>query len=293
MTLYANLVLKRTFATGVHNRALQSLTARCSSYFFLALLLAWIAFLTAVVRWPTSILSNKSKVLIAQIMPTQTFDLLRKIITPAHERTFLWVAIITSLLVASSGFSAAMDALNIAFEAGDDRSFWHTRFLAFVLTCTSGSLFLLGLGAVLAGPALGAWLAVRQPLSEVLLSAWPYIRWVLPALLTLMATETLYFLGPNVKQRLLATVPGAVVAAGSCTGLSALLAISLRQFANFQLAYLTLGASILLLILWLNWTGLAMLAGAALNFELSKLSARGRLQEKHAASAYTKLGLAD
>lgn len=293
MTVNAKLVLERTYATGVHNRALQSLTARCGCYFFLALLLAWIAFLTAVVHWPTSILSNKSKVLFTQIVPTGTFDLLRKVITPTHERTFLWVAIIASLWVASSGFSGAIEALNIAFEAGDDRSFWRTRFLAFALTCTSGTLFLLGLAAVLAGPALGAWLAVRQPLSEVLLSAWPYIRWVLPALLILMATEALYFLGPNVKQRLFATVPGAVVAAGSCTGLSVLLAISLRQFANFQIAYVTLGASILLIILWLNWTGLAMLAGAALNLELSKSSARGKLQEKHVASAYTKLGLAD
>jgi uncharacterized BrkB/YihY/UPF0761 family membrane protein len=48
----------------------------------------------------------------------------------------------------------------------------------------------------------------------------------------------------------------------------------------------------LVLVLWLNWTGLAMSVGAALNMELSKLSAKGKLQEKHVASShYTKLDL--
>lgn len=284
-------VLERTYADVVHNRALQSLTARSSCYFVLSLLLAVTAFLVAVAHWPASALFNKSQTLIAQFLPATVFGLLRRVIVSPYERTFLSLGIIGTFWVASSGFSAAMEALNIAYDAGDDRSFWHTRFLAFALTFTSGIFLLFGLGIVLAGPAFGAWLAVRLPLSELLVLTWPYLRWVIPALLMPLAAEALYFFGPNVRQRILATLPGVLVAAGSCIAFSGLLEISFRQFANFHVVYVTLALSILLIILWLNCTGLAMLAGAALNLELSKLSAKGKLQEKHAASSYTKLDL--
>jgi uncharacterized BrkB/YihY/UPF0761 family membrane protein len=121
---------------------------------------------------------------------------------------------------------------------------------------------------------------------------WPYIRWVTPAVLMLIATITLYYLGPYVKQRLLATLPGVFLAGGCCLGFSGLFEVCLRQFAYFHVAYLTLAVSGALMLLWLNWTGLAMVVGAALNLELSMVSARGRPQEKHAASTYTKLDLA-
>ena len=287
----AKQALERTCADLIHNRALQALAARASCYFFLALLLALTAFLVAGEHRPDSALFHKWQHLAGPLFPPGLFGLLRIAAGFPHQRTLLSLGVILTLWLASSGFCAVMEALNIAFDAGDDRSFWHTRFLALVLTLTSGPSLLFGLGIVLAAPAVEAWLRAR-PLPELVVLVWPYVRWVAPAVLMLVAAITLYYLGPNVKQRLAATLPGVFVAAGSCLGFSGLFEVCLRQFANFHVAYLTLGVSGALMLLWLNWTGLAVLVGAALNLELSILSARGRLQEKHAASAYTKLDLA-
>ena len=287
----AKQALERTCADLIHNRALQLLAARSSFYFFLALLLALTAFLVAAEHRPDSALFNKWQHFTGPLFPSGLFGLLRRVAGFPHQRTLFSLGVIVTLWVASSGFCAVMEALNIAFDAGDDRSFWHTRFLALVLTLTSGPSLLFGLGIVLAAPAVEAWLRAR-PLPELVVLVWPYVRWVAPAVLMLVAAITLYYLGPNVKQRLAATLPGVFVAAGSCLGFSGLFEVCLRQFENFHVAYLTLGVSGALMLLWLNWTGLAMLVGAALNLELSILSARGRLQEKHAASTYTKLDLA-
>jgi len=284
-------VLERTYADVARNRALQSLILRSTCYFVVSLLLALTASLVAVAHRPASPLFDRSQTFIAQFLPLGVFGLLRRVAVFPHERTFVSLGIIGTLWAASSGFSAAMEALNIAYDAGDDRSFWHTRFLACALTFTSGICLLFGLGIVLAGPGFGAWLALRLHLSEWLVFAWPYFRWAIPALLMLFAAEALYFLGPNVRQRVLATLPGVLVAVGSSIAFSGLFEICFRQFANFHVAYITLATSVLLMILWLNATGIAMLAGAALNLELSKLSAKGKLQEKHAASSYTKLDL--
>jgi len=46
------------------------------------------------------------------------------------------------------------------------------------------------------------------------------------------------------------------------------------------------------LMMWLYWTGFAMLVGAELNSELAKMSNEGKLEEKHEPHDITKIDLA-
>jgi len=55
--------------------------------------------------------------------------------------------------------------------------------------------------------------------------------------------------------------------------------------------YGTLGAAIALMV-WLYWTGFAILVGAELNEELAKISKEGKLPEKRHPDSITKLDLA-
>ena len=108
---------------------------------------------------------------------------------------------------------------------------------------------------------------------------------------TILAVEALYFLAPNVKQRLRVMLPGAVLAVSCWIALSYLLGIYFRHFGNFNKTYGTLGAAVALMI-WLYWTGFAMLVGAELNEELAKISKEGKLQEKHEPPAITTIDFA-
>jgi membrane protein len=117
---------------------------------------------------------------------------------------------------------------------------------------------------------------------------WPYIHWTIAVGFTVLAIEALYFIAPNVKQRFLATLPGAVLSVGCWIGLSYLLGTYFRHFGSFNKTYGTLGAAIALMV-WLYWTGFAMLVGAELNAELAKISNEGKLQEKHEPSAVTRI----
>jgi len=120
---------------------------------------------------------------------------------------------------------------------------------------------------------------------------WPYIHWSVAVGFTVLAIEALYFLAPNVKQRFLATLPGAVVAVGCWIALSYLLGLYFRHFANFNKTYGTLGAAVALMV-WLYWTGFAMLVGAELNSELAKISNRGPLPEKQQPAEITRIDFA-
>src|SRR3989441_8920760 len=97
-----------------------------------------------------------------------------------------------------------------------------------------------------------------------------------------LAVEALYFLAPNVKQRFLATLPGAILAVSCWIGLSYLLGVYFRHFANFNKNYGTLGAAIALMV-WLYLTGVAMLVGAEPNAALPAITRPGELPEKHEA----------
>ena len=130
---------------------------------------------------------------------------------------------------------------------------------------------LLATAALIVGPKFGSWLCGQVQLSGVYLVVWPYIQLSIAAAFAIIAVGTLYFVGPNIKQRFRTTLPGAVLAVCCWLGLSSGLGIYFHHFGTYNKTYGTLGAAIALMV-WLDLTGLAMLAGAEFNAQLNKLS---------------------
>jgi membrane protein len=285
--------LGRTYTDVVRNHTLQM--AAALSYYFVLSLFPSLIFLSAVVAYlPVPDLFNQALGIMAQFLPPDSMGLVRRVlsdvITP-NKGTFLSFGILGTLWTASGGFSAAIEALNIAYDVEDDRPFWKTRPLAVGLTFMIGALLLIALSVMIMGPRFGEWLAVRVNLSTLFVLAWPYIHWGIAVGFTILAVEAVYYLAPNVKQRFFATLPGAILAVSCWIGLSYLLGIYFRHFANLNKTYGTLGAAIALMV-WLYWTGFAMLVGAELNAELAKVSQEGKVPEKHEPPPITKIDLA-
>src|SRR5581483_1060350 len=285
--------LVRTYWDLQRNHTMQM--AAALSYYFVLSLFPALIFLSAVVAYlPVPNLFDQAMSVMARFLPADSMGLVRRVladvVTP-NKSTFLSFGILGTLWAASGGFAAAIEALNIAYEVQDDRPFWKTRPLAVGLAFMTGALLLLALSVMIVGPQFGEWLAGRVHLSFLFVLLWPYIHWTIAVGFTVMAVEILYYLAPNVKQRFLATLPGAILAVGCWIGLSYLLGIYFRQFANFNKTYGTLGAAIALMI-WLYWTGFAMLVGAELNAELAKITKKGKLPEKHEPPAITKIDIA-
>jgi membrane protein len=270
------------------------MTAALAYYFVLSLFPALILLSAVVAYLPVPDLFGQVLSLMAKFIPPDGMGLVRRVladvITP-NRGAFLSFGILGTLWTASGGFSAAIEALNVAYDVQDDRPFWKTRPLALALAFIIGGLLLLALAVMIVGPRFGGWLADRVHLSAVFVLLWPYIHWTVAIGFTVLAVEALYFLAPNVKQRFLATLPGAVVAVASWIALSFLLGLYFRHFAHFNKTYGTLGAAIALMM-WLYWTGFAILVGAELNSELARISRKGPVQEKHEPPDLTRIDLA-
>jgi membrane protein len=284
--------LVKTYDDIDRNHTLQM--AAALSYYFVMSLFPALIFLSAVVTYlPVPDLFNQTLDLMAGFVPNDSMALVRKVLSDAvspNRGTFLSFGLLATLWTASGGFAATIEALNIAYDVQETRPFWKTRPLAIGLTLLIGVLLLIALGVMIVGPHFGEWLSVRFHLSAIWAWVWPYIRWAISVGFTVLAVEALYFLAPNVKQRFWATLPGATFAVGAWIALSFLLGVYFRNFAHFNKTYGTLGAAVALMV-WLYWTGFAMLVGAELNAELAKRTEEGPILERPEPPVVTKLDL--
>lgn len=284
--------LLRTFDDVGDNHTLQ-MAAALSYYFVMSLFPALIVLSAIVTYLPLPDLFDQALNVMARIVPPDSMGMVKKVlsdvVTP-NRNAFLSVGLLGTLWAASGGFAAAIEALNIAYDVEETRPFWKTRPLAIGLTVLIGSLLLIALGVMVVGPQFGTWLSGRLHLSALWEGLWPYIHWTISVGFTIAAVEMLYFLAPNVKQRFVATLPGAILAVGSWIGLSYVLGIYFRSFANFNKTYGTLGAAVALMV-WLYWTGFAMLVGAELNAELAKKTKTGAIEQEPEPPVITKLDL--
>jgi membrane protein len=273
--------LVRTYDDVERNHTLQM--AAALSYYFVMALFPALIFLSAIVAFlPVTGLFDQTLDLMGRFVPPEGMDIVRRVLSVAitpNRGTFLSVGFLGTLWTASGGFAAAIEALNIAYDVDETRPFWKTRLLSMFLALVIGLLLLVALFIMILGPHFGQWLASSMQLSRVWLWIWPYIHWMISVCFTVLAVEALYFLAPNVKQRFLATLPGAILSIGFWIGFSYLLGIYFRTFANFNKTYGTLGAGIALMV-WLYWTGFAMLVGAELNAELAKRTKEGAIEQK-------------
>ncbi|HLW53178.1 MAG TPA: YihY/virulence factor BrkB family protein [Candidatus Angelobacter sp.] len=270
------------------------MAAALSYYFVMSMFPALILFSAILAYLPVHDLLNQTFSLIGGFMPKDTMNLVEKVLSSVvspYRSALLSFGILGTLWAASGGFSAMIEALNIAYEVEETRPFWRTRPLSVGLTVIVGLLLLIALGVMIAGPNFGGWLAGRLHLSWLFAMLWPYIHWGVAVGFAVLSVEWLYFLAPNVKQRFLSTLPGAVLSVGCWIGLSYGLGVYFRSFANFDKTYGTLGAAVALMV-WLYWTGFAVLLGAEMNCQFAKETKKGKIPEKEDPQNLTKLNLA-
>ena len=282
--------LVRTYVDVERNHTLQM--AAALSYYFVMALFPALIFLSAIVAFlPVTGLFDQALQLMSPICSDGRHGVIRKVlddvVTPNRGTFFRWDW--SALFwTASGGFAAAIEALNIAYDVEETRPFWRTRPLAMILTLVIGLLLLTALATMIVGPHFGQWLADRMHLSRVWLWVWPSIHWLIAVGFTVLAVETLYFIAPNVKQRFLATLPGALLSVGCWIGLSYMLGIYFRPFRELQPDLRNSGSwhcvdGVVVL------DGFVMLVGAELNAELAKRTQEGAIEQKEDPPVPSKL----
>ena len=218
--------------------------------------------------------------MLADLIPPDSMNMMEKVVSsilePGHGKVVSF-GILSYLWAATGGFSALIEALDIAYDVPKCRPWWRDRLQALLLTFTVGALALLSLLAIIVGPHFGHFLMLLFHVPRAFAEIWPVLRWVITIATFVIGLEWMYYVGPHARHSFWSTLPGAAVAVGMWFLGSFGLSFYLSHMADYNKTYGSMGA-VIGLMLWLYVTSLAVLSGAELNAELGKIRVRGHKQ---------------
>jgi membrane protein len=175
--------------------------------------------------------------------------------------------LVLAIWAASAVFVALTEALNVAYDIEEDRSWFRRRGVAIGVMIGFVTLFLVGSVTLLAGPQIAAALELGGT-AEV---AWSILQWPLAFLVIVLAFFLVYFVLPNRNQWEAKWIIFGTAAIAAALWVVATLGfrIYIANFGSYSETYGLVGA-IIVLLLWMYLTALVLLAGGELNAELER-----------------------
>ncbi|MGX4807037.1 YihY/virulence factor BrkB family protein [Bradyrhizobium guangdongense] len=223
---------------------------------------------------PATISDNLQK--LAMMLPEGTFQIVQEQVgrvvskgNTALGATFLF-GLVLAIWSANAGVKAIFDALNVAYEEREKRSFIKLNMVSLAFTVGGIVALLLMVGAVVAFPLALDHLGMA-PESKLIVAL---ARWPLLFLILLVALAILYRFAPSRDApRWQWLSLGAVTASILWIAGSALLSWYLSSFANYNATYGSLGAAIGLMM-WMWMSAIVIMFGAELNSEIERQTLR-------------------
>ena len=214
----------------------------------------------------------------AHLMPNAAFSVFNNFLDQIRLGASggkLSFGLIVSLWTASSGISALMEALDVAFEVPTDRPWWRRRLVAIVLTLGIGALLATSLLFLFATSSAGAYITAQVPLLGSFGRLSNIIQWLVDGLLLSSCLTVIYAFGPNRKRKSWEGIlPGVVFALVSWCAASWGLQFYLYRYGSLTHSYGSF-AGVIALLLWLYASSIAILLGGEFNAIISKkLSSR-------------------
>ncbi|MCJ2544246.1 YihY/virulence factor BrkB family protein [Thermostichus vulcanus] len=210
-----------------------------------------------------------------------------------QNRGLLSLSFLGTLWAASGALGAVMTALDLSHEIPQDRRrpFWKRKLISLVwmlatlgLTGLASLIFLFSASffrflAIQAGslPEGVAGPTRLDPFREIWLNLWEVLTLPISLGLIIVSCWVLYRFGPSMRRRKMPILPGAIVASLLWVMVSGGLRFYVGHFGQFNQAYGTVGA-VIVLLLWVWLTSLALLFGDQINIAL--FQARQLIQER-------------
>jgi len=250
------------------------------SYYFLLALFPFLIFLTSIIGFVLGSGTGTRHTLfnyLARIMPPSAFQLLDNTMLEVSKSSGggkLSLGILAALWAASNGLSAITESLNTAYDLNESRPWWKQRLTAITLTVALSVLIILALVLVVAGGRIAEGLAAAYGLGDTFPLAWKIIQWPVVLACMILAFALIYYFAPDLhKQAWKWLTPGASIGVALWLLVSIAFRVYLHFFNSYSATYGSLGA-VIILMLWLYFTGAAVLIGGEVNSEIENAAAK-------------------
>ena len=250
--------------------------AAALSYYFVFALIPTLLFLTTLLGLlPAFNLMPQLLSYVDRVLPRDAASLLKRtlaeVVTAASGQLFS-IGVLAAVLGASSGMVSIMRALNVAYGITDTRGWLRRRLVAFAMTLGFSVFILTAMLMLVFGERIGETIGDSFGLDSLWTRAWRLLQWPIVAFLGLTGLTLVYYLAPAAQRRWCWITPGSTVALVSWLVMSLGLRFYVSRFANYNATYGSIGG-VILLMLWLYWSGVALLVGAEIDSAIDATAA--------------------
>jgi membrane protein len=249
------------------------------SYYFLLALFPLLIFLTSVIGIIMGSGTGTRHALfnyLARIMPPSAFQLLDNTmyeVSTSSGSGKISFGLLAALWAASNGLSAITDSLNAAYDLKESRPWWKQRLVAIGLTIALSVLIMSALILVVAGGNIGEGVANHWGFGPAFALAWKIIQWPVIFAALVLAFALIYYFAPDFHDQAWQWLtPGAAIGVVLWLLVSLGFRVYLHFFDSYSKTYGSLGA-VIVLMLWLYFTGAAVLIGGEINSEIENAAA--------------------
>ncbi|MFC5558830.1 YihY/virulence factor BrkB family protein [Ureibacillus thermophilus] len=243
------------------------------AYFFL---LSFFPLLLAIVSILPHLNINQEYVFLflQTIVPTEVFFLTQgtivEVLTDYDGGRALSVGIIGTLWAASKGMNAILKTLNEAYETEPKMGIIN-RGWSLVFTVSLIFVLLFALLLPIFGQQYVYQLFDFLGVAASFVDFWNYVQWILPPVLIFVVLLLLYWLIPytDPKVPILTVLPGTFFSSISWVVLIYGFSFYVNHFGHFTSTYGSI-ASVIILMLWLYFTGMILIFGGLLNATMYK-----------------------
>ena len=249
------------------------------SYYFLLALFPLLIFLTSIIGFVIGQGTGTRQQLfsyLGRIVPPSAFQLIEATmieVTTGSGGGKISFGLLAALWAASNGMSAITESLNIAYDVEEGRPWWKARLVAITLTIALSVLIISALLLVVAGGHIAEFLAGYLGYSSAFATAWKIIQWPVVLAFMILAFALIYYFAPDLREQAWTWLtPGAAIGVALWVLASLGFRVYLQFFDSYNKTYGSLGA-VIILMLWLYFTGLAVLFGGEINSEIEHAAA--------------------
>ena len=250
------------------------------SYYFLLALFPFLIFLTSILGFILGSGNNTREMLfnyLARVMPPSAYQLISQTmmeVSNASSGGKISFGLLAALWAASNGMTAITTSLNSAYDVEETRPWWKQRLTAIALTMSLSVLIISALILVVAGGWIADWLGVHFGLGSTFPLAWKIIQWPIVLFCITLAFALIYYFAPDLhEQKWQWLTPGSAIGVALWLLVSIAFRVYLNFFDSYSATYGSLGA-VIILMLWLYFTGTAVLIGGEINSEIENAAAQ-------------------
>jgi membrane protein len=245
------------------------IAAQLAYYFALALFPALLFVVALATYLPFNVINEVVNAL-APIAPAEVLTIIQKqleSIATGDAPSIVTIGILGAVWSSSGAMTSIVSALNRAYDIPETRPWWKVRLVSIGLTIALAVFVLLSFMLIVSGPNAGHWIANWFGLSTAFDVAWLWARWPLIFTLATSGVAIVFYYAPDAEQDWAWITPGSILTTILWVLFSMLFRLYITKVGDYAATYGALaGAAILLL--WLNFSGLALLIGGELNSEI-------------------------